>query len=228
MLPIWDTLRAALFDLDGTLIETHIDFPAMTRAMREMARDAGVPAGVIDGKDILGMVAAAAQNLAARGGDGPAFRQQAFARLEEMEVEGCSRPRLLPGSDALLAALRERNVKVAVVTRNCRRVSSELLARFELPHDLLLTRNDVPRAKPDPDHLRRALAFLDVPPEAALMAGDHFMDIQAGCAAGCAVTVGVLGAHDVSWFAPCPPTFLVRDLADLTLPSPSGSPRTGG
>lgn len=211
----WERIWAALFDLDGTLIETHIDFPAMTQAMREMAQNAGVPASVLDGKDILGLVAAASQEIGSRGGDGTAFRRQAFARLEEMEVEGCARPRLLPGSDALLTALRERNIKVAVVTRNCRRVSSALLARFGLPHDLLLTRDDVPRAKPDPDHLRRALAFLDVPPEFALMAGDHFMDIQAGGAAGCAVTVGVLGTHDASWFAPCPPTLLVRDLGIL-------------
>ena len=55
----FSTLRAFLFDLDGTLVETHIDFAAMARAMREMAHAAGVAEERIAGRDILGMVDAA-------------------------------------------------------------------------------------------------------------------------------------------------------------------------
>jgi phosphoglycolate phosphatase len=107
-----------------------------------------------------------------------------------------------------------RGVKVGVVTRNCRRVSLGLLARCALPHHLLLTRDDVPLAKPHPEHLWDALRLLGEPPGAAAMAGDHWMDIQAGVRAGCAATLGVLGAHDADWFAPCPPTATARDLAE--------------
>ena len=210
----FSTLRAVLFDLDGTLVETHIDFPAMTQAMQRLAREASVPESVTDSKDILSLVDAAVDYVSQRGGDGPALRQRAFAELEDLEVQGCARPELLPGTRELLLALTGRGVKVGVVTRNCRKVSAGLLARFGLPHHLLLTRDDVPKTKPNPEHLWAALQLLGEAPEQAAMVGDHWMDIQAGVNAGCAATLGVLGRHEREWLAPCPPTALVRDLAE--------------
>ncbi len=206
------SLRAVLFDLDGTLVETHIDFPAMTQAMLRRAAQADVPLSVVQGKDILGLVNAAAADIAERGGDGAAFRRDAFAELEQREVDGCAHPILLPGTDTLLNQLRDAGVKIGIVTRNCRRVSLDMVTHYALPHDVLLTRDDVPLAKPHPEHLWEALALLGVPANHAAMAGDHWMDIKAGQAAGCAATLGVLGANTADWFAPCPPTSLVRNL----------------
>ena len=207
-------LRAVLFDLDGTLVETHIDFPAMTRAMERLARTHDVPQSVTDGKDILGLVEAAAEDLDGRNENGADFRRTAFDQLEAMEVVGCSQPNLLPGTRELMTILMAQGLKVGVVTRNCRRVSVGLLARFALPHHLLLTRDDVQLTKPNPAHLWDALHLLDEKPESAAMVGDHFMDIEAGVKAGCAVTLGVLGHNSPNWFAPCPPSALARDLAE--------------
>ena len=210
----FSTFRAVLFDLDGTLIETHIDFPAMTQTMQSLARAAGVPEVTTDGKDILSLVEAAADDVSERGGDGPALRKTAFEQLEAMEVEGCAHPELLPGTRELLTELSGRGVKVGIVTRNCRRVSVGLLAGFGLPHDVLLTRDDVAKTKPNPEHLWEALDLLGESPQAAIMVGDHWMDVQAGRRAGCLGTLGVLGRNGPDWFAPCPPTHLALDLAE--------------
>ncbi len=207
--PLLCPLRAVLFDLDGTLIATHINFPAMTQAMLQRAADAGVAENIMQGKDILGIVDAASTDVARRG-DGEAFRQAAFQDLEQREQDGCNRPALLPGADTLLHELRLQGLKIGIVTRNCRRISARLVARYSLPHDVLLTRDDVRLAKPHPEHLWDALRALNVPPSHAAMVGDHWMDVQAGQRAGCAATIGVLGAHEADWFAPCPPTRLVR------------------
>lgn len=211
---VFATLRAALFDLDGTLVETHIDFPAMTRLVREMALSADVPASVIGDKDILGVADAAADYLSQHGRDGEAFRRTAHDRLEEMEVAGCAHPVLLPGTRELLTELNAQGRKIGIVTRNSRRVAAGLVARYELPHDVLLSRDDVRRAKPHPEHLWDALRALGQEAARAVMVGDHWMDVQAGQAAGCAATLGVLGAHGGDWFAPCPPTRTVIDLRD--------------
>lgn len=207
-------LRAVLFDLDGTLVETHIDFPAMTRAMEALAQTHEVPESVTDGKDILGLAEAAAADVQSRGGDGATLRRTAFAELEAMEIAGCSHPVLLPGTRELLAALLERGVKVGIVTRNCRAVSVGLLARFALPHHLLLSRDDVKLTKPNPEHLWDALRLLGEAPADAAMVGDHFMDMEAGVQAGCAATLGILGRNSEGWFSPCPPSALARDLAE--------------
>lgn len=215
---------AVLFDLDGTLIETHIDFPAMTQAMHHMAQEAGVAPHLVEGRDILSIVEVAHNELNRRGQDGEAFRQGAFAVLEEIEVEGCSQPALLHGTFECLMELHQRGVAVGIVTRNCRRVAKSLLARFNLPHAALLTRDDVRHAKPHPEHLYKALTQLGALPEQAMMVGDHWMDVKAGKAAGCALTIGVLGGRSPDWFTPCPPDYFVRDLSEVKrLPNASGA-----
>lgn len=217
----FSALRAVLFDLDGTLIATHINFPAMTQAMLQRAADAGVPDAITHGKDILGLVDAAAEDIIRRGGDGSTFRQAAFNDLEQREMDGCAHPTLLPGAGTLLRELRAQGLKIGIVTRNCRRVSARLVARYALLHDVLLTRDDVRLAKPHPEHLWDALRALDILPNNAAMVGDHWMDVQAGQRAGCAATIGVLGAHEPAWFAPCPPSRLVTtpgEARELFLP----------
>lgn len=207
-------IKVALFDLDGTLIETHIDFSAMRRAMAEMAAAAGVPEAAVAGRDILGMVEAASEEIGRRGGDGEAYRRRAFTVLEEMEVAGCAHPVLLPGSREWLSDLQANGIKIGVVTRNSRRVAEGLLRQFDLPHDLLVTRDDVRRAKPDPAHLLAAIEELRAAPAEAIMVGDHWMDIQAGKAAGVALTIGVLGDRAPGWFDPSPPDITIRDLSE--------------
>ena len=206
-------LRAALFDLDGTLVTTHIDFPAMTAAMTAMAAAADVPQEVFEGRDILNLVEAAASHLSTHGKDGAAFKQTAWNELSRREWEGCAHPILVPGADTLLAALHERGTKIAVVTRNCRAVSEWLFTQFPLPYDVLLAREDTRCPKPAPEHLWEALAVIDAQPADSFMCGDHWMDVQAGKAAQCAATLGVLGTHTEDWFAPCPPTRSVTDLS---------------
>lgn len=208
-------ISAVLFDLDGTLIETHINFPAMTQAMRRMAQEAGVAPHILEGRDILSLVETAQNELNRCGKDGEAFRRDAFAVLEEIEVSGCSRPVLLHGTIEYLVELRQHGVAVGIVTRNCRRVARGLLARFNVPHAVLITRDDVRHAKPHPEHLHQALTHMGALPEQAMMVGDHWMDVQAGKAAGCALTVGILGRRSCDWFAPCPPDCLVRDLSEI-------------
>jgi len=211
-----DQIRAVLFDLDGTLVETHIDFPAMSMAMRDMAEAAGVPIDVHQGLDILGVVYASAAWIDANSdGSGADFQKAAFAELEELEVRGCSRPEEIPHAESTLVEIRHRGLGIGIVTRNCRRVSEMLVDRFGLACDILLTRDDVPRVKPDPDHLHRALAKLGVEASMSTMVGDHWMDIRAGVDAGCRSTVGVLHNRSREFYAPCPPSHYAESLADL-------------
>ena len=84
-------IQVALFDLDGTLVETHIDFPAMKREMLSMVESVGLEATKLEGLDILGVVESARRLIANSGREDDArrFRAGAFARLEEIEIEDC-------------------------------------------------------------------------------------------------------------------------------------------
>lgn len=226
-------LRAALFDLDGTLIETHIDFPRMKRETLALAARFGVETAPLVPLDILGIVETVREQLVAAGEPTASrrFRAEAFALLEAIETDHCANPVEIPGAAELLARLRAEGVRVGIVTRNCRAVSERLLAAGNLLCDVLLTRDDVPRTKPDPAHLLAALdalfegekgrrggsmtsPLLPFSSSATLMVGDHWMDAQAGREAGMR-TVGVLRGRAPDFFAPAMPDLLVRELAEL-------------
>jgi phosphoglycolate phosphatase len=225
-------MRAALFDLDGTLIETHIDFAQMKREMLSLVSRYGIDTEPLAGLDVLRLVEAARAQLEADGrhGEGYRLRVEAFARLEEIEQEQCASPVELPGAAQLLAILHTQGVRIGIVTRNCRSVSVRLLRAGNLICDTLVTRDDVPRTKPDPAHLRAALAAMgdetlnwlhsegtlqaSAAPSPIVMVGDHWMDIQAGHAAG-VWTVGLLRGRSPDFFAPSPPHLLVNEIADL-------------
>lgn len=204
--------RAVLFDLDGTLVITHIDFGLMKRRMLSLVADAGVPADRVRDLDILTLLEEAARYLG--GARGPALREAGWGELERLELEMCSAPELVPDAAPLLSELRRVGVAVGIVTRNCRRVAENLLEQAGLEHDALVAREDAPgRTKPHPEHVREALRLLGGP-SPALMVGDHWMDIRAGLSAGLA-TIGILNGRSPDVFAPAVPHYAVEDMTEL-------------
>jgi phosphoglycolate phosphatase len=105
---------------------------------------------------------------------------------------------------------------VGIITRNCRVGVASVLERHPMHHEVLLTRDDVERVKPDPAHLHEALEALGVSPEAALMVGDHVTDIEVGHAAG-TWTAGVLTAKTTrEQFEEAGAHLILNSAADLT------------
>ncbi|MCC6729996.1 MAG: HAD family hydrolase [Chthonomonadales bacterium] len=213
--------RAALFDLDGTLIETHIDFGQMKHEVLRLAEAHGVDRAPLEPLDILSAVEAGreARKVAAGEWAARAFRMEAFALLERIEAAQCASPIPIAGAGELLHHLRLRGVAVGIVTRNCARVSRRLLEAGGLACDVLVTRDDVERPKPDPGHLRAALRAMGFGGEgdartASVMVGDHWMDVAAGRAAGL-WTVGILRGREPAAFAPAAPDLLVPSMAAL-------------
>lgn len=200
-----------LFDLDGTLVESHIDFGRMRREMLALAAEAGCDLAVLEGADILVIRDAACARAANRA----AALARAEARLMAIEREALERSTPVKGAAALLEELRLRRVAVGIVTRNCREIAEDALRRHGLLYDALVAREDTPRVKPHPEHLRQALRALEVPPAAAVMVGDGRMDVEAGRAAGLR-TVGYLAAdRPADYFADLAPDRVIHRLAEL-------------
>ena len=204
-------VRAVLFDLDGTLVHTRIDFARMKQVILEQVRSAGLDPDEYRAHDILHIVAAAAARIA----DAREFLAQAEKALVEIELQACEGAREAEGAGETLRWLMDRGVRLGIVTRNCPQAVSRLLRDIPLPHEVLLTRADTPRVKPDPLHLRLALERLAVPPEEAVMVGDHTMDIVAGKAAGMRA-IGILTPdRPADYFGAVVPDGVIRALPEL-------------
>lgn len=204
--------KAALFDLDGTLVRTFIDFDAMRSALRALAASHGAAAAVAGEDDVLEIVAKTVRALGQPAGK--AAQREAYALLAAIEEEGCALALPIAGASNLLRRLRNNDVPVGVITRNCRHVALDLARRFDLEHDVLVAREDTPQFKPHPAPVLAACRALNVSPADAVLVGDLWADIAAGRAAGVARTIGIQWPHDPpNRFAGCPPDVIVDSLA---------------
>lgn len=202
-------LRTVLFDLDGTLVHTRIDFPGMKRRILGLVARYGLDPAPLAERDILTIIRLAAPRLPAR------FAEEAEAALVEIEVAACEGACLAEGAEEILHWLPRAGLRVGIVTRNSPAAVARVLREFPLPHEVLLTRADTPRVKPDPLHLELALQRLDTPPARALMVGDHVMDVEGGKAAGMR-TLGLLTPErPPDFFTPAAPDGVIRSLLEL-------------
>ena len=76
-------LRAALFDLDGTLVHTHIDFGAMKGAVLAIVSEAGVDTAPLKDRDALSIVRDVRQRL---GAEAPRFVAKCEAAMVACEL----------------------------------------------------------------------------------------------------------------------------------------------
>lgn len=202
--------RCVIFDMDGTLVHSPIDFPRLNEAARALAASVGFPLSSLVAHDALGIVYEVCEGL---GEAAAAFRLRAFRAFEEIEAEAGKLAVPRHGALELVTALAEGGVPVGVMTRNGGRLASELLRDF--PLGALVSRNDVRRVKPDPEHIRAVLARLDCAEEGIVVVGDHPLDILAGRVFSTA-TVGVLTpGKDAGPLQDAAPDLLVEELADL-------------
>jgi phosphoglycolate phosphatase len=184
-------LAAFVFDFDGTLAATNIDFGAMREDAYGLIRDCGVFSEDLMQHMVLEMVAIARDRLGCDTPQAAELDRQVQAALRRRELEAARRAQALPGVLEALSELRARGCQVGVITRNCREAVEAFAARYPFPCDALVTRDEARAVKPEPAHLLQALDSLGAQPRHSAMVGDHWSDVQCGRAAGC-WAIGVL------------------------------------
>jgi phosphoglycolate phosphatase len=178
-------LKAVIFDLDGTLVDTADEFVVVVQALRaEHGREAMDPARI---RASVSNGARALVSLALdMAEDAAGFENQRLRLLElYSEVLG-SVASLYPGISELLAELQLRGVRWGIATNKPRAYTEPLLARLgirPLPASVVCP-DDVTERKPHPESLLRNCRELGCTPDQAIYVGDHLRDIEAGRRAG--------------------------------------------
>ena len=193
-------LRAVLFDMDGTLLDSAPDFIAVCQAMRQARGLAPIDAQLIRDQVSGGARAMVASAFAlAPEADGFEDLRQEFLERYQQHCAILTRP--FAGIEPLLADLEQAKLTWGVATNKPLRYAEPIMQQLGLAQRsaVLVCPEHVSRSKPDPEMLLLACEKLGIAPNATLFVGDDARDIEAGRAAGCktvAVTWGYIHPDD--------------------------------
>ena len=178
-------LRAVLFDMDGTLLDTAPDFVAVCQAM--LAAHGRAP---IDDQRIQDVVSGGARAMVAATFDmdpeAPGFetlRQEFLDRYQE-HCAVFTRP--YEGMAELLESIERSRLIWGVVTNKPVRFAAPIMQQLGLAERsaVLVCPDHVKNSKPDPEMLLLACSQLNIDPSQVLFIGDDLRDIESGRAAG--------------------------------------------
>jgi phosphoglycolate phosphatase len=195
-------IRAILFDLDGTLLDTVLDLHAAADAMlADLERPALSVLAIRSyvGRGIPNLVkrVLAGDREAADDPRPPPSDALASFRKHYAHFNG-KRALAFPGVMEGLNAFRAAGLPMGVVTNKAHTFTVPLLERTGLaPYMSVTVSGDtLPRAKPDPMPLIWACGKLGISPAETLMIGDSVHDFTAARAAGCPVFLVPYGYNE--------------------------------
>lgn len=165
MLHSQKTLQAKgiIFDLDGTLANTHLDF-------NKMCQDAGLPTGT----RILEHCASL---------DNQEKVSQILSVVEKHELNGANKAEWILDAEETLARFYSAKIPMAIVTRNMRAAAKITVDKLSIPIELVITREDC-LPKPDPAGLLMVSEHWNIAPEQLVYVGDFKFDLMAARNAG--------------------------------------------
>jgi HAD superfamily hydrolase (TIGR01509 family) len=183
---------AFLFDLDGTLVDSVYQH---VLAWREALEKAGIELAVWRIHRRIGMSGGLLIEALLRE-IGRSVTKAEAERLAQLHEEAYARlrpqVRVLPGALDLLACLSRAGVPWAIATSGRPASAQPMLALLKLGLDVpVITRDQVERAKPDPDLFLAAAKRLGVLATDSVVVGDSVWDLLAARRAS-AIGVGLL------------------------------------
>ncbi|CAM5493374.1 N-acetylmuramic acid 6-phosphate phosphatase MupP [Pseudomonas stutzeri] len=178
-------LRAVLFDMDGTLLDTAPDFIAVAQAMR-LARGLTPVAD----QQIRDVVSGGARAMVLSAFDvdpmSDEFETLRLEFLERYQSHCAVYSRLYDGMEQLLQDIEQAKLIWGVVTNKPLRFAEPIMQQLGLASrsSVLVCPDHVSRSKPDPEPMLLACRKLQLDPSTVLFVGDDLRDIESGRAAG--------------------------------------------
>jgi len=205
-------IRAAIFDLDGTLIDS---YQAIYLGFHHAYTQMGLaPMSYEQVKRVVGL------------GLDHTFREllgeervprAIFLFRKKYEEVFRENTRLLPEAREVLETLHGRGIRLAVATNKLGRFSREIFEHFGMENlfTMIVGDGDVPQNKPDPEMLQLAMEKMGVEKERTIFVGDSVIDIQTGKNAGVRVFAVPTGNTDRRDLENARPAVMLDRLLDL-------------
>jgi HAD superfamily hydrolase (TIGR01549 family) len=196
-----ETIRAVVFDLDDTLVLSTVNYGKFKGLVIDKVVSYGEPRTMYDPKETVVNIVSRYERRMIEAGLPEEERKRRLAELDrimdEVELEHVAETKVIPGAVELLELLRNRGIKIGILTRGCHGYVSAALSNAGLTDlvDAVECRNSETKAKPNPESYIRLIERLGVNREETFFVGDH--PIDAKCAANAGVPFIAVETGDV-------------------------------
>lgn len=209
---------AVLFDLDGTLLDTP---DGIARTLHAVIGEAGHEVADSEVRATIGRpLAESLAGLLRRDVADPEVREAVtrYRKLFDEWVVPVAAELVYPGVPELLARLRDRGLRLGVVTSKSKAGADELLGAADLlgTVDVVIGSDLTERGKPAPDPALLAARTLGVSAESCVVVGDAVVDIRMASAAGMRACGVAHGVGTVEELLAASATSVARTVAELS------------
>ena len=216
-----NTLKGIIFDLDGTLIHTSINFTVMKERMISFLEENGIPKGCLTSKQTTVAIIATCEDILREEGRTQVEIDKVYKTLEEImnrgEIEAIRDVSEVDGVRDALQELREAGYRLAVLTRSHHAYAVETLRKIGAINlfEVILGRGETPKPKPYREALEHTAMLLGLDPIETIFVGDNHIDANSSVNAEVpfiGVKTGRRG--DLSWDGSFPEV-LLESVTDL-------------
>ena len=216
-------LKGIVFDLDSTLVNSHVDFPKMKRHIIKFLEDNGHPPDTLSPIDQTTVVIMEhAEGEWERQGkpeeERRRLRDVITGYMNQGELEAIETLTDIPGVSEAVDKLKAKGLKLAILTRGHHEYAVEALKKTGIQgyFDLILGRGETPQPKPYREAIDYTVRRMDLTVDDVVMVGDHQIDYDSAKNSRCrfiGVATGRRGLR--SWENETPPPVLLDSVADL-------------
>ncbi len=173
-------IKAILFDMDGTLTKYNLNYYLARVKIADELNTLNINSFKIHpGMNINSMLTSVEHKIPET--DYNLLLGRIYAIMSKYELEFAKKVEILPGVQNTLQILKNYGLKIAIVTNNGSAASKKVIDKFNM-HDLidvLITREDAYRCKPNGEMVKKAMDILKVKSNETLFVGDSVVDILA-------------------------------------------------
>lgn len=192
------TIKAVLFDLDGTLLDTAPDFEVVLNQLRDEQGLDAIPAHKV--RETVSNGARALVTLAFGLNEGDTgFEALRLRLLELYSAHLAVKTRPFPGIEQLLAYINDHQLAWGIATNKPEIYTTPIVQQLRLEPNCVICPDHVTERKPHPESMQLAARQLSCKTTEIVYIGDHRRDIECGNRAGCptiAVRYGYIDATD--------------------------------
>lgn len=216
-------IKMVVFDMAGTTVnEDNIVYKTVQKAINEAGFNFTLDEVLAQGagkeklQAIKSVLATFANNTDER------LAEQIYNNFSEQLTEAYQSNPLYPQPNAteLFTALTERDILRVLNTGYNKQVAQLIIDKLGWKqgkeYDALITANDVPGGRPEPDMIIFAADKFNITSSEIIKVGDSTIDIEEGKNAGCALSIGITtGAHTAEQMQAANPDHVIDNLMEL-------------